>query len=141
MALKNGAPRTGGTFFRAKDHASAAALLIETTGETQATKWKSQETEPAAVATITVFSTPAALDSGEPSEILDDAIVQGALGRKFLAAKTRQGDFDELAGKLEKVSLSNGNDMWDLISLADDSLGKLQAYLDSRNEDLPDWAK
>lgn len=140
MALLNGAPQTGGTFFSAKDYASAAAVLVETTKETQAKKFKSEELEPAAVSTITVFATPSELESGNPSKVLEDAITQGALGKKFLAARNRQGDFDEIAGKLEKVQLNNGNQMWELKELSADNVTKVVAYLESRNADIPDWA-
>lgn len=138
MALQNGAPTTGG-FFTAKDHASAAAVLVETFEETQAKKFKSEELEPAARSTITVFATPASLEAGEPTSILEGVITQGALGRKFLAAKGRDGSFDELAGKLEKVTLNNGNSMWDLKSLTQDNVDKIVAYMTARDEDLPDF--
>ena len=140
MALQNGAPQSGG-FFSAKDYASAAAVLVETVEETQATKFKSTELEPAAKSVITIFATPAELESGNPSKVLEGVITQGALGKKVLAAKRRDGGFDELAGKLEKVQLSNGNSMWDLRPLSEDNVGKLVAYMEARDADLPDWAK
>ena len=138
MALQNGAPQSGG-FFSAKDYASAAAVLVETFEETQANKYKSTELEPAAKSTITIFATPAELESGNPGKILEGVIVQGALGKKFLAAKKRDGSFDELAGKLEKVQLSNGNSMWELKPLSADNVEKLVAYMEARDEGLPDF--
>lgn len=138
MALQNGAPQSGG-FFSAKDYASAAAVLVETFEETQANKFKSTELEPAAKSTITIFSTPAELESGNPGKVLEGVITQGALGKKFLAAKNRDGSFDELAGKLEKVQLSNGNSMWDLKALSADNVEKLVAYMEARDADLPDF--
>ena len=75
MALQNGAPQSGG-FFSANDYASAAAVLVETFEETQATKFKSTELEPAAKSTITIFATPAELESGNPGKILEGVIVQ-----------------------------------------------------------------
>lgn len=138
MALLNGAPQSGG-FFTAKEHASAAALLVETFEETQANKFKSTELEPAARSTITVFRTPAELEAGEPGQILEGVLTQGALGRKFLAARKRDGSFDELAGKLEKVQLNNGNSMWDLKSLGEDNVAKLIAYMEARDSDMPDF--
>lgn len=140
MALLNGAPQSGG-FFTPKDYSAAAAILVETTEETQATKFKSTEMEPAAKSIITVFRTPAELEAGTPGQVLDGVITQGALGRKFLAAKNRDGSFDELAGKLEKVQLNNGNSMWDLKPLSDDNVQKLVAYMEQRDADLPDWAR
>lgn len=140
MALLNGAPRTGGTFFSAKDYASSAALLVEVTKEGQAKKFKSEELEPAAIATITVFRTPSELEAGVPGEVLEDAIVQGALGKKFLASRNRAGEYDELAGKLEKVTLNNGNSMWNLTPLGEENVSKIVAYMEKRNEDIPDWA-
>ncbi len=138
MALLNGAPQSGG-FFTAKDYASAAAILVETTEETQANKFKSTELEPAAKSIITVFSTPAELEAGTPGKVLEGVITQGALGRKFLGAKRRDGSFDELAGKLEKVQLNNGNSMWDLKPLSDSNVQKLVSYMEKRDEDLPDF--
>lgn len=139
MALQNGAPQSGG-FFSAKDHAASAAVLVETLEETEATKFKSSELEPAARSIITIFRTPAELEAGNPGTILENVITQGALGKKFLAAKKRDGSFDEVAGKLEKVQLANGNQMWDLKPLSDDSVQKLVAYMEARTADLPDWA-
>lgn len=138
MALLNGAPQSGG-FFTAKDHASAAAILVETFEETQANKYKSSELEPAAKSTITIFSTPAELEAGSPGKILEGVITQGALGKKFLAARNRDGSFDELAGKLEKIQLNNGNQMWELKALSADNVDKLVAYMEQRDADLPDF--